>query len=370
MRVLFWSGNFWPMIGGAEVLAIKLLPALRERGYEFIVVTSQRNLSLPEKTYFEEIPVYRFPLRGNCENIDQLMEVRQRVAHLKKAFAPDLIHINAVESGHFFHLLTAESDDAPLLVTLHDPLSSRTLSHESWRRRLILTADWVTCVSAAVLEETRRLVPEICSYSSTLYNGQEVPSSFPDPLPIDPPTVLCLGRLRKKKGFDVALTAFASIIDRFPGSRLIIAGDGPERPELERQAIRLGIGKFVDFVGWVAPSQVPALVNTATIVAMPSRHESFGLVALDAALMGRPIVASRVGGLSEVVIHQQTGLLVEPEDSKGFAEAIEFLLDHPETATQIGQAARQRAQQLFSWEQCVDDYDTLYQKLVREAGTG
>ena len=369
MRVLFWSGNFWPLIGGAEVLAIRLLPALRERGYEFMVVTSQRQIGLPHKTHYKEIPVYRFPLRGSCENIDQVMEIRQEITQLKRTFAPNLIHINALESGHFFQLITAKTHPAPLLVTLHDPLSSQAVSHDSWRRRLIVTADWVTCVSVSVMQETLRLVPEISSCSSVLYNGQEAPSSLPHPLPIDPPRLLCLGRLRKKKGFDIALSAFASIVDRFPEVHLAVAGDGPERAELQRQAVRLGIRKMVDFLGWVAPKDIPALVNAATVVVMPSRHEPFGLVALDAALMARPIVASRVGGLPEVVIHQETGLLVESEDVAGLADAVASLLDHPQTATRMGLAARQRAQEVFSWQQCVNGYDTLYRKLVLAPGT-
>ena len=369
MRVLFWAGNFWPQIGGAEVLAIKLLPALRERGYDFTVITSQRHLvGVPEVTYHDKIPIYRFPLRGNCDNIEQLVEIRRSVTKVKKTIAPDLIHLNAIEEGHFFHLLTAEAHVAPSLITLHDMLSNRPLANNSWRRRLMLTADWVTCVSAAVLEETRRVVPEISSYSSVLYNGQELPFELPQPLPFDYPRLLCLGRLRKKKGFDVALTAFAAIIQRFRGMRLIIAGDGPERPHLEELAVQLGIREAVDFLGWVDPQDVPRLVNTVTVVVMPSRHEPFGLVALDAALMARPIVASDIGGLSEAVTHQETGLLVEPDDSAGLAAAIVFLLEHQEVATHMGQVAHQRAQVEFSWNRCVDAYDELYQKLARRAG--
>lgn len=364
MRILFWSGNFWPLIGGAEVLAIRLLPALRARGYEFMVLTAQRRLELPRETHYEGIPIYRFPLRERCENIEQVINMRQDITQLKRTFGPDLVHINALEEGHFFQLITAETHPAPLLVTLHDPLPRSAMRHDSWRRRLMLAADWVTGVSVSVMQETLRLLPEISCRSSVLYNGQEAASTLPDPLPIDPPQLLCIGRLRTKKGFDVALNAFASIADRFPGVRLVIAGDGPERPELERQAVRLGLRKLVEFVGWVAPEDVPALINTATVVVMPSRHEPFGLVALDAALMARPIVASRVGGLSEVVTHRETGLVVEPDDVPGFAEAIAFLLDHPQTATRIGRAARQRAQEVFSWQQCVNGYDTLYRKLL------
>jgi glycosyltransferase involved in cell wall biosynthesis len=92
-------------------------------------------------------------------------------------------------------------------------------------------------------------------------------------------------------------------------------------------------------------------------------------VVLQAAMMARPVVATRVSGISEVVVHRQTGLLVDPEDEKGLAEAIAFLLDHPETAMRMGQSARQRVQKLFSWEDCVQAYDTLYRKLITSDST-
>jgi glycogen(starch) synthase len=172
-------------------------------------------------------------------------------------------------------------------------------------------------------------------------------------------------RLVPAKGFDLALTALASIIDRFPNIRLVVAGDGSARSALEQQAADLGLRQVVEFVGWVEPDEVPRLLNTATMVLLPSRREGLPLVAVQAALMARPIVATRVSGLPEVVVHQQTGWLVEKEDSRSLAEAIAFLLEHLETAIQMGQAARRRAQEVFSWRHCVAAYDALYQRLVK-----
>jgi len=98
MRVLFWTELFWPYIGGVEVHGTRLLPALRERGYEFIVVTSHDHLDLPDEARYKGIPVYRFPFRAvfATRNVDQLVEVRQRITNLKRTFAADLVHINSV----------------------------------------------------------------------------------------------------------------------------------------------------------------------------------------------------------------------------------------------------------------------------------
>jgi glycogen(starch) synthase len=368
VRVLFWSGNFWPVIGGAEILAAKLLPALCRRGYEFTVITSQRPLNRANEEMYNGIPVFRFPFRENLNQVSQLVEIKQRIEKLKVQFAPELIHISAVEKDHVFQLLTAGTYRAPLLVTLHNALAQEAERSDSWLGRLITSADWVSCVSASVLFATRKTLPSTACRSSVVYNGLDIPPVTPKSAPADAPKLLCLGRLKIRKGFDVALKAFASIAGRFPEARLVVAGDGPERPSLERQAAQLGIDGVVDFIGWVAPEDVPALVTNATVVVMPSRHEPFGLVALDAALMARPIVASRVGGLMEVVTHGKSGLLVEPDDSAGLAEALAFLLENRDLAAEMGRIARRSAQTVFSWNRCVDGYDELYQKLARSAG--
>ena len=361
MRVLFWSSSFWPSIGGVGVLAAKFVAAMRKRGYQYIVVTPQ-DICLSGKSEYEGIPVYPFPFWQSMANIDEFMEVRQSVAELKRTFAPDLIHINALNRSNFFHHLTLHAHHSPVLVTLHGIMASQA---DRLIRRTLCSADWVTGCSTAILDEGRRLAPKINSRSSVIHNALDAPTLQPAPLSFDSPHILCLGRLVEEKGFDVALAGFALLVDRFPHARLIIAGDGPARVNLEQQASHLGISHAVDFVGWIAPENVPELINKATVVVIPSRwEEAFGLVALEAALMARPIVATRVGGLPEVVLDWETGLLIEKEDSQALARAIEFLLDRPILSTEMGQAARTRANQEFSWDQHIDAYDDLYQRLI------
>jgi glycogen(starch) synthase len=356
-------GNFWPVIGGIQVHASQFLPALQERGYEIIVVASQDSSDLPHEAHYQGIPVYRFPFWKAYNNIDQLIKIRGRLAQLRRAFAPDLIHRNAVGVGDFFVRTTANVHPAPLVVTLHGEWTKQA---DSLARQTLLSADWVVGVSSATLGRGRQLAPEIVARSSVIYNAVNRPVLPPEPLPVRAPRLLCLGRLAGEKGFDLALTALASTLDRLPSLRLVIAGDGPERTKLQQQAAELGISGVVEFTGWVAPEAVPALINTAVAVVIPSREEAFSLVALEAALMARPVVGVRVGGLAEVVLHEQTGLLVEKEDSEALAKAIAFLLEYPQTAAEMGQAARTRAQTIFNWERHVDAYDALYRRLIGE----
>lgn len=363
MRVLFWSSTFWPQIGGVEVLAAKLLPALQARGYEYAVAAPKPHPDLPDEETYKGIPVHRFLFWNNLhhDSIDHVAETRQKVIRLKRSFAPSLIHLNHVGFSDFFHLITAKAHASPSLVTLHGEWPDKantTVGHT------LRTADWIVGCSAAILKKGRSLAPEILTRSSVIYNSIESPTLDPAALPFNPPRLLCLGRLSVEKGFDLAMSAFASIVGRFPQARLIVAGDGPERARLQRQILDSRLTDSVDFIGWVKPDNVPALINTATMVIMPSRLDSFPLVALQAGILARPVVATRVGGLPEIVLHHETGMLVEKENSQGLADAICFLLENSAAAVQMGQAARTRVQTLFDWERHVDAYDALYRQLV------
>jgi glycogen(starch) synthase len=210
-------------------------------------------------------------------------------------------------------------------------------------------------------------MPGISARSSLIYNGIEAPALVLQPISFDPPQLLSVGRLVQEKGFDLALAAFASIRARFPTASLVIAGDGHEGEKLRRHASDLDVSAAVRFAGLVGPDTVTELINNATVVLIPSRLEGFGLVALEAALMARPVVATRVGGLPEIIIHGETGLLSEPEDAQALAENVEFLLSHPEQAERMGQAARARAEKEFGWSRYVDAYDSLYRQLIAGA---
>jgi glycogen(starch) synthase len=295
--------------------------------------------------------------------MDLLAAARQRISAIKRDFRPDLVHVNCIDAGIFFHLTTWHEHPAPMLVTLHGKWNNLQATHNSLISKTLGRASWVVGCSRAILEYGREFAPGIGARSSVIYNGIEALQTAPGPLAFNPPTVLCLGRLVEDKGIDVALNAFAALSEAYPELRVLIAGDGELRSDLEQQAAELGLNN-VEFLGWVSPGSVPSLINRSAIVVMPSRQDSFPLTALEAGLLGRPIVATRVGGLPEMIEDGTTGLLVESDDADALGRALSTLLDNTQRAQQMGQAARERVQRKFSWEGHVDAYDSLYRVLA------
>jgi glycogen(starch) synthase len=366
-RVLFWQEAFCSQWGGSEVLAGRLLPALRDRGFDVLVVAGDGDPALEPTSLFTGIPVRRFPfLRALAAGRPSALgRIRQQVAELKRSFTPDLVHVSSFDASVLFHLRTTAAHPASMLVTAHGCSYPRFGEPDTLLGGLLRSAEWVSAVSSAVLAEVRRRVPEVVARSTVVHNSIPAPSLAPEPLPFDPPRLLCLGRLIPEKGFDLALEAVARLRARYPGLRMVVAGDGPARAELENETRVLGIADLVEFVGWVSSADVPSLVNRATVVIVPSRwQEPFGVVALEAALMARPVVAARVGGLPEVVAHRRTGLLFEKEDVEALAASIGFLLERPALAAEMGNAARKRALNVFDWTRFVDAYESLYLGLM------
>ncbi len=231
-------------------------------------------------------------------------------------------------------------------------------------QRTLRQADWILAVSSAMRSETIALMPEIELRCSVIYNSLDPPTESGDPLPFEFPILLCGGRLVREKGFDVAIQALPEILQRFPNANLWIAGDGPERSELQKQAADLGVAKSVVFQGWVEPRGFAKLTGCCTMVIVPSRwREAFGNVALQAMQMGRPVLASATGGLPEVVENEITGLITPVDDAAALANAAIRLLADPALAERLGSLGRKTAASRFAFDTYVDRHEALYERM-------
>jgi len=367
MRILYWTPLFWPEIGGIEAIAMNVLPALRARGHEVIGVASHGSLRLPDKSVYNHIPVYRYHILNALWKKDpiQLIRITRQIASLKRSFQPDIVHmLLGPLSLAYFHLQTMNAYPSPTLLTIHADLANARTGSDTLLGHLLQNVDWITSDAYATLSHVRKIYPQIGERSTVIHNGFPMPKPKPATLQFEEPNVVCIGRLAPEKGFDIAIVAFSQILERFPNAHLIIAGDGPLRGELEELADEQGLNGHVHFPGAVPHKEIPALLNTATLVVIPSRQDSFPVVAVEAAQMGRPIIASCIGGLPEAIVDGETGLLVDAEDVQGFSTAITRLLGDRAEARRMGRAARERAMTLFNFDRYVDAYDGLYAKVI------
>ena len=180
------------------------------------------------------------------------------------------------------------------------------------------------------------------------------------------PRLAVVGRLVPIKGHDVLLRAVAAVRSDLPGVKLEIAGDGSLEQALRSTAARLELDGVVSFLGRVAPSA--PVVDRAEVVVVPSFGEGFGMVALEAMERGRPVIASAVGGLPEIVEDGCTGLLVPAGDAEALARAIRELAGDRERAAVMGAAGRARAHEEFSQERCTRRIEAIYRAALEGAG--
>ena len=365
MKILFWTELFFPHIGGIEVFGAQFIKALLRSGYTVEVVTSHSGALLPDIAEKERIRIHRFPFQKALAQRDmkEIKQIAAKVIRLNEHFRPGIIHVNTIQPSLFFFYHTRSSYPVPFVLTLHQPPLSSS-GDSSLLHNTMSSADWITAVSHNLLSEARHYAPGIESKSSVIHNGLECPHTKPSCLSFKKPTILCIGRLIKDKGFDLAIDALKNVLKYSPSANLIIAGDGTERKYLEKKALNLGLSNAVRFTGWVPPEEVPDLMNKATLVVVPSRwEEPFCLVALQAAQMGRPVVASKTGGMPETVLDKKTGLLFEKENIKDLEEKILFVIQNPHASIRMGKTAKKRAETKFNMGRVVRQYDSLFKKL-------
>ncbi len=184
----------------------------------------------------------------------------------------------------------------------------------------------------------------------------------------DDRVVAVVGRLCEGKGLETALRAATILAERVPAFRLALVGDGDLASRLRALASELGVAERVVMVG--ARSDVPDILRAVDLLAIASVSETSGLVAMEAAAAGLPVVATRVGGLSETIEDGVTGLLVAPRDERELARGVEAVLGDGDLASRMGRAGRERAEREYGADRLVETMTGIYWRLLAGGGQG
>lgn len=184
-------------------------------------------------------------------------------------------------------------------------------------------------------------------------------------LPIDSKIILFVGTLIQHKGHGVLLKAVPKILKNIPNAKLVFVGDGGMKEELERICKRLNVEKHVKFAGFVGDiSKKPLYYRAADVFVLPSTGpELFGIVNLEAMACGIPIVASKIGGIPDIVKDGENGLLVPPRNSKVLADAIIYLLENEDIREKMGKNGREKVED-YSWEMIAEETEKVYLSLM------
>jgi L-malate glycosyltransferase len=372
-------------VGGSGVVATELGRALAQRGHEVHLISHDppfRWRAGEPRFFFERVTVPPYPLFQEPQYLLALVNTIVRVARERSL---DIVHAHyAVPHATAAYLadqmlLAARDVRVPrTITTLHGTditLIGSDPSYSSVVAFSIERSHGVTAVSASLARDTTRalgigrdirVIPNFLDCSR--YQRRPDAALRAELLGDEPDASILLhtSNFRHVKRLDAVVDIFRRVHDQVP-ARLVLVGDGPDRARVERLVAEAGLRQAVHLVG-EQPDALPWL-SAADLFLLPSAQESFGLSALEAMACEVPVIASRVGGLPEVVTEGVTGYLRPPEDTAGMAAlAVDLLRDEPRRAA-MGRAAAEDVRARFQTDRVVPLYEAFYEEIAGEGRT-
>ncbi len=351
-KILLLAGRF--SLRGSCAYTLRLAETLPEEHFRVAVACPDAQMVEPEarrQLGIWEFPYLQAPVWGRV--------VLSMLARVLAKNPPDLIHVqvrNAASQGAWL----ARQIQRPYILTVHDYMQprQRLVIDRRWCRRVVAVSE---SVKADLLSRTG--LPE--SLVTVIHSGvdcEDCHNLTPVLEPERVPVVGTAGPLEAVKGFPFFLGAAARVLATGRDVEFVIAGAGPEEENLRRVARELDIADHVTFVPNLL--DFSEALEAMDVFCLPSLQQGIGTIMLEAMALGRPVIATRVGGVYRVIRDNETGLLVPPSDSSRLAERILELLDDPLRARNIGSAARAEVQAHFGVDRMAAEVAALFRDVL------
>jgi N-acetyl-alpha-D-glucosaminyl L-malate synthase BshA len=368
----------YPTYGGSGAVATELGLALAERGHEIHFISYAQPFRLTgfrERVFFHEVEMDYYPL---FEHPPYSLALATAIYEVTERRDLDVVHVHyaiphATSAWIAGEML--EGRQAPRIVTtLHGTditLVGQHPSYHSITRFSILRSHGLTAVSEYLRDETekhfavpRSRIEVIPNFIDTSRYRRDVGGCHRSVLaPAGEKILMHVSNFREVKRVEDIVEIHARVAKQIP-TRLVMVGDGPDRMRAEQRAHALGVGDSVVFLG--KHMAVEELLGCADLFLLPSESESFGLSALEAMSCGTPVVATRVGGIPEVVEDGENGLLFQPGDVQAMAEGAISILSDPVRWEAMSGAGRRIAEERFTAGQVVSAYEAYYDRILHE----
>lgn len=394
MRILLIN-DYATATGGAELMTLALRQRLRDRGHDARIFSSSARPG-------DAASLGDYECRGTTSRWRTLLQSANpwafwRLRRVLATFRPDVVHVCLFLTQLSPMILPLlKHVPAVLQVVWYRPvcpvgtkmMPDGRPCREPWgaacyRNACLPPRDWgplmlqmkwwrhYRAVFDAVIVQSHEVKRQL--EADGIWPVEIMPQGVPDqpmhPPLAAPPLVGFAGRLVPEKGVEVLLRAFAILIQRLPEVNLLLVGDGPERPRLERLATELRIAGRVTWAGHLPRAESQRRLASAWVHVVPSLWaEPFGLVAPEAMMRGTAVIASKTGGLGEILRDRETGIYVPPGDVEALVEAMLRLLEDPDLTERMGRAGRVVALARYSESASIDKIEQLYHDLVGRTG--
>ncbi len=395
LRVLMLSWEYPPvLVGGLGRHVHALSVALAAAGHEVTVVTRHAD-GAPLEEHLDGVRVLRaaedpvtFPL-ATSSLLAWTMAFNHTLTRAALRAADtgsyDVVHAHDWLVAHTA-ITVAEHLHLPLVTTMHATEAGR---HQGWlpeemNRTIHGVEHWLSNASTRLIacsyymrEQVTTLFDTPAGHVEVVPNGVDDRAWRARPRAVasararfagDGPLIGYAGRLVYEKGVQHLVDAVPQLRERHPGLRVLIAGDGPYRGELEERTHQLGIGGAVRFAGFLDNTQLPAVLGATDATVVPSLYEPFGMVALEAAAAGAPLAVARTGGLAEIVEPGVTGVTFPHSDPPALAGAVGQLLGDEVFARRVARQARTMVGRRYGWATIAARTAEVYASARREQG--
>lgn len=369
----------YPSYGGSGIVGSELGKELARRGYTVHFISSAlptRLTELNERIHFHEVEMMSYPL---FEHQPYMLALATKMVEVAEAERLDLLHVHYAIPHSVSAILAREVLRAerrlPVITTLHGTditLVGADRSYLPITRYCLEESDGVTAISEYLKRATIEtfgfdrieVIPNfVCGEE---YRRRPFPELRAQLAPRGEHLLVHVSNFRPVKRPADCVEILARVLLQKLAVRLVMVGDGPERARVEHRARSLGVAEACTFVG--KQPRIVDYLSVADLLLLPSEHESFGLAALEAMAREVPVIASRTGGVPEVVVEGETGLLSDVGDvEKMSADAVALLRD-PERRQQMGRRARQRALERYSTDLIIPRYIAFYEKVLTGGG--
>ncbi|MCE1248038.1 MAG: glycosyltransferase family 4 protein [Firmicutes bacterium] len=349
--------------GGGEVLTLDLASALVKKGVDLTLGCNKKSV-LADRAKEQDIPVIEFPMRNELDIFAVIF-----ISGLIQKQKFDIIHTHTMRDHVLGSLAAKQSRKCASVRTQHihfpeNPSFMAQLAYKRWTDVIVCNSDFIKkdLEKAGIAPDLLKVVHNGVDFGRLREDPVSIRKEFS--IPEDAIVIGCAGSLFKTKGQEYLIKAFPEIISKFPGAYILIAGDGGERKNLEAMAKDTQNGGKIIFAG--KRNDMANIMKSIDLMVVPSIwEEPFGLVNVESMYSGIPVIATRTGGIPEIITHNETGILIPPKNEKAIAEAVINLLENKELYNNIKTAAKEKASEYFDSKRMANDMVRVYEGVVK-----